>query len=172
MSKTDRALDMVVGEFDKIAMCKRGTLDTEENKREGDLWKTKQQSPYYTKKERAKVISANRKKLQNILKLKKSHDLAATRNLHTGSWHSVFTEASVDEWRNFMKDILVHPDAEAVEIHNESVRTKIRVLEEEIKARMAWLDDDLKEIKMGFITGKYPLSEFTEHLADFEAREY
>jgi len=142
----EAAMDMVVQEFDKLAMCKRGTLETERTER--------------------------RVALEATLKLKKSHDFAAAGNLSSNHQQSFFTSASIDKYNELLDELVKHPKEDAVRESNEANSARRDVLKQEMTARLAYLEDELKKIKMSFITGSTKMSEFSNKLARFESEEF
>ena len=100
MTMHGKAIDVVIGELDKLAMCKRGALSTEEHERMQGINKESYnlKEPILTVKQRKAIFTKERKRLLSILKYKPSDKLCH----FNGSWGSrrvtenIHTEASID----------------------------------------------------------------------------
>ena len=178
------AMDMVVQEFDKLAMCKRGSLKSECVLRRTEVRNECMAIPKLNRKQRGKNIAKVRKKLGNVLKLKRSHDIAAANNYRTdhldAEYSAVRTHVSVDmlkyltsdsveQFTSILREAFEHLDVAKVVSHNAKLKKRIEQLKQEESARLAYLEDELKAVKMGFITGEIPMKDFSKKLAEFEA---
>lgn len=166
------AMDMVIKEFDKVAMCKRGTISSDCNDKLRKLSddRNKIKEPLMTTKQRTAAIAKIRPKLLTTLVLKKSVDLAAHVNIK--STGDLFTYESKQEYQRLIKEATTHKEHAAyVKGYNRCMFLRSVCLQED-QARNAFLDDELKTIKMGFITGATDMRLFGEKLEEFEATTF
>jgi len=160
MTMQGKAIDVVIGELDKLAMCKRGTLQTERNERSGKIYKAgdkvRKDEPKFDKVERNKAFSKNRKRLLGILKFAKTKDM--TFDNRTGS--NLFTPESHAKFRKEKALIMIHPDHKDWAVTFRKHQDSYVIFNTEMEQREAILDDDFKQAKMDFISEKVSLKDF------------
>ena len=160
------AMDMVIKEFDKKAMCKRGSIATHCN----DKWKLwglcSRNEPVLPKAKREKMLKGLQEEVGKILVI------AEVKHLTYLSGEKLITPESKREAIQFIQDATRHPQWQEWSDDMCLVRRMQGLTSQERTHREDYLDAELKEIKMGFITGVTPLTAFSEKLDEFEQTEY
>ncbi len=161
----ENAINLVSGEFNRLAMCKRGTLETENNQRVQDLRKQIKEVPY-TDNEDCKVIyKKNRKSLLKLLKFRNSDQI-----FNMGSrTMEIYTTESREKYEDTVKKLYKHKDFDEVVKHNDAIRYRITMLREEMSARNAFLDAEVKDLNLKFITGAIEMVNLSSEIEKFEA---
>lgn len=171
MGQADIQYDAIKQEFNKLMMCKNGTLWTELNGRRKVIRSEIDLEPILLLKDRQDLFKKNRKKLLRNLKLKPSDQLAHLTS-QSGITIELYTRDSMRSYKKAVKKLFTHPDHKAWEDRREDRKKRRVMMREEITHRIAYMEAEFKEAKMGLITGSIPISQFVETLDTLEAREY
>jgi len=145
---------MVTRRLHKLAMCKRGVLESEFNKREEEMGRC----PRKTKKEEAadRVVMAAELKKVMTPSLKDCKELDFYSLLHK-------QQKQAERVRNkYSREY-----APAV-----AWKKKMAALGEERKARMAELDGDFMDLEDSFKLGLISITDFPQEYAKMEARSW
>ncbi len=169
-----KAIDVVCGELDKLAMCKRGTLKMEESER-GHLLNRELndlEEPILSVKRRKVIFSRERKRLLRILKYRPSEKLCHFANsYHEGRLpvSNMHTKASIIKYNEECMRVLMHPGHGVWVLEKAVMRYRINTLIQEMQQREAILDAEFKEAKMSFISESTSLKDFTKVYDRLEA---
>ncbi len=163
------ALDLVMREIDKVAMCKRGIIEDECNDNYY-YWDNKTKKiPQLSIKAREKLFVKHRKGLLKLLKFRSSHDLVYMNRIG-GS--DLYTEESLKVYQDAVHTLVKHPDADEVRLYNSNLSKRRGLVREQKVARMGAIEARIKELKMAFITEKIKMKEFPNELAKLEAEDF
>lgn len=179
MSKADVQYQMIEAEFNKLLMCKRGKLRTEEVTRT-DVYRRERAKfprPEFSLDEREKIYIANRKALLKKLKYRNSRELA---RISRGGYSSdelipnqnLFTQASLDEYNKELKKLYVHPGTPAWEAKRKEFKDKIVAVENEIAAREVAMEAEFSQKKIELISGVTPIEKFSDVLNELDNTDY
>jgi len=172
MTMQGKAIDVVIGELDKLAMCKRGALDTEKNERSSVIRKEfedhNSKEPKLTKVERNRLFSKNRKRMLSLLKFRKTKDITYV----DPRGEDLFVHESLMKFKDERRLLFIHPDHKAWETEVFRFRRVRKTLNTEMEQRMAILDDDFKKAKMNFISEVVSLKDFQEVYDKLEIMEW
>lgn len=168
-----KAIDVIISELDKLAMCKRGILATEGNKRSSELRKQRDlpKEPRLSLAKRGKAYAANRAALLAILEYKPPSELCHLKpnNGYTGD---VFTPESKRAYQVAVQEALKHPDYDSYCEAKRKLSVRLDNLQLEMKQRGSMLDEAIKEAKMDFISETVSLQDYREVLDNLESQEF
>jgi len=164
MTMQGKAIDVIIGELDKLAMCKRGSLQTERHERSISINKDshKLKEPILTVKQRKVIFAKERTKLLRILKYKPSDKLCH----FDGSWGArsvtsrVHTDVSISKYNKACMKVLTHPKYAKYRKDVKAIKDRKGLLELELSQRGSILDHDFKDARMDFISEKVSLKDF------------
>lgn len=164
--KWDDMKGLVERRLNKLAMCKRGTLQTEVNERKKALG----DEPRYTKEERAKIdksLAAEAKKALTPTTAEIRKCLAEAEKYGQQLPHALagLGSTKLQAFTKKHKDRYVHPKRNAW-------RTAMEKLQQEHKEREATLDGDFQDEMDAFLVGEYTIQEFPARYQALEAREW
>lgn len=147
-------LAMVNRRINKLAMCKRGVLETEKNK----VLEAHGNTPEFTKEEREKIETGLEKRLVKALTptvgmLRKSANISSLADTLANKAYKIRQEA------------FIHPD-------KESWTKRRKQLIEQFDARMAVLDADFQEATDNFALGLYVITDLLKVLEDLEKQDW
>lgn len=147
---------LVERRLNRLAMCKRGTLQTDINKLKEALGKR----PVYTSEERLEIDKALAPKIKKALT-----PTAADMKLFGEYGLSQVQQEATKRANKIMKNRYDHPD-------EPNWKKSMQLIEQQEKERNAQLDGDFQEIMDQFLIGEIEIKEFIEIYADMEAREW
>ena len=180
MKMTETAMDVVMGEIEKLAMCKRGIVNTEINKRYSQLSEEirehKKGEPKLTLAQRKKKFSKHYDKLVGILVLKSADELCHKKGGGYGGDDryatKIHTKESRDEYQKAVRETLRHSKWNTWKKEHDRLNKAYSTLNLENQQRNAMIDEDVKEAKMDFIGEVVPLKDYRQVLDRIESTEY
>lgn len=174
-----KAIDVVISELDKLAMCKRGVLATEIQGKFMELRVERNRliAPKLTTDERSKIFAENRDALIKILEFKPSKQL--THMSHCGDERrppkyriDMFTVKSKALYQEAVSKLLAHPDYEEYVSKSKEITKAWSSLHTQDKERNAVINADFQSAKMNFISEKVSLKNFDIVFAELEQKEW
>ena len=166
----NKAIDVVIGELDKLAMCKRGTIATEEKARmvlvEKEFYPGKR--PYLSKKELKKNFKKNKEELFALLVFMPPKGFCSDYREND----EFFTEESIEKFDERWKELSIPPQLAEWKEKKQTLAEQNKKLMLESNARVSVLDADFQSAKMNFISGKVSLKDFEGVFNKLEQKEW
>ncbi len=145
--------ELIERRLNKLAMCKRGHVETDTNNQIEKLGKR----PTYTRKQEEAIQDGLAKKIQKAM----TPTLKQVRNMGPRELQSHIS----DKVFKIKEGAFVHPGVKAWE-------EKRKVINEQRAARIAELDADFQEVVDEFLLGGIDVTNFPEKLEALEMRDW
>ena len=144
----EQAMSMVKSEVSRIAMCKRGVVETEYNKLVDTICTkaSDMKKPKYTKAELKAQFKLHRDSLVKCLRLRV---VPEQYNRLT----SLYTDKSIEKYNLRLNEITMHPDLPKYRKDIKAFMKRESVAKEQRAVRIDAIDAEVRRLTMGFLTG-------------------
>jgi hypothetical protein len=83
--------------------------------------------------------------------------------------HDIYTRESREAYQDAVVELYKHPDYDAAIAANEATNYKMTILNQEMTARNAFLDAEVSDLVLRFVTGAIKMIELSSEIEKFEA---